>query len=345
LNELGLSSQWCAGCQGRAAQMDLWGVVGCRQNFDTIVKWMEEGYSKLNWLDWGKTVTKCVRTGMVFSLNPLDPCRSLVEEVLRRCEAQVIPPEPETPLVQLQVPPVVLESPTPPVVVEPQTPVPTPPSGTPMIWSYGVTTVPARRSTLLPQTLTSLAAAGFDKPRLFVDGCNEQQNWERDFGLEVSCRYPNLGVAGSWTLALMELILREPNAHRYAIFQDDCITYRNLRQFLEKSPYPEKGYLNLITELHNEGKAKKHSGWFPAAQLGLGAVGLVFSREAASILMSTRSFIERSQDTKRGHIAIDGGVLYAMQNNGWKEYCHNPSLVQHIGHKASTMGHTQIPQT
>lgn len=212
-----------------------------------------------------------------------------------------------------------------------------------MIWSYGVTTVPLRRDTLLPKTLASLARAGFDKPRLFVDGCDETQNWKRQFGLEVTARYPKVDVAVNWILALSELVQREPNADRFAVFQDDFVTYQNLREYLEKVPYPEKSYLNLITQLENEDVSKGKSGWFQASQTGRGAVALVFSREAAAVLLSHRPFIERSQDKKRGRTAIDGGILYAMQSCGWKEFCHNPSLVQHIGHNDSTIGHRIKP--
>lgn len=214
---------------------------------------------------------------------------------------------------------------------------------TTMLWSYGITTVPSRRETLLPQTLVSLAAAGFDRPRLFVDGCDDTQSWKREFGLEVTTRYPKVGVAVNWILTLCELVQREPNADRFVVFQDDCVAYRNLRQYLEGVPYPDKSYINLITELENETRARDKSGLFEAVQLGRGAVALMFSREAVAVLLSERGFIERSQDRKRGQQAIDGGVLYAMQKQGWKEYCHAPSLVQHIGHKSSTLSHN-IPQ-
>lgn len=208
-----------------------------------------------------------------------------------------------------------------------------------MIWAYGVTTVPSRKETLLPRTLASLATAGFDRPRLFVDGCDELQNWRRQFGLEVTCRYPKTNVAVNWILALSELVQREPNADRFAIFQDDFVTYRNLRAYLEQCQYPDKGYLNLITQYENEDIARKHKGWFVASQFGRGAVALVFSREAAAVLLSERGFVERSQDVKRGCVQIDGGILYAMQKQGWKEYCHSPTLVQHTGRDASTLGH------
>jgi hypothetical protein len=96
-------------------------------------------------------------------------------------------------------------------------------------WAYGVTTVPSRRNDLLPETLCSLCEAGFDAPRLFVDGDNDPKGWEREFGLETTCRYPTIRTHGNWILALSELFIREPHAERYALFQDDLITYRNLR--------------------------------------------------------------------------------------------------------------------
>lgn len=211
-----------------------------------------------------------------------------------------------------------------------------------MLWSYGVTTVPGRRETLLPKTLASLAAAGFEKPRLFVDGCDELQNWRKWFGLEVTCRYPVTNVAVNWILSLAELVQRDPNADRFAIFQDDFVTYRNLRGYLEHSPYPEKGYLNLVTQYENEDRARGKKGWFPAS-LGRGAVALVFNREAAAVLLSERGLIERSQDRVKGVKSIDGGIFYAMQKQGWKEYCHAPTLVQHTGQNYSTLGHRIAP--
>jgi hypothetical protein len=48
-------------------------------------------------------------------------------------------------------------------------------------------------------------------------------------------------------------------------------------------------------------------------------------------------------DTHRGWRAIDGGIVTALAHAEYKEYCHNPTLVQHIGHK-STMGNSAHPQ-
>jgi hypothetical protein len=154
---------------------------------------------------------------------------------------------------------------------------------------------------------------------------------------------------------LWELYVREPTANRYAIFQDDMVCCRNLRGYLEACPYPEHGYLNLLTFLTNEPViAGKPVGWYLAGglecsdpnsqwQTGRGAVALVFDREAVITLLSSRHFVERPMDPFRGHRSIDGGIVTAMNKAGCREYIHSPSLVQHVGH-VSSMGNLPYPQ-
>lgn len=218
-----------------------------------------------------------------------------------------------------------------------------------MKWAYGVTTVPLRRKDLLPRTLASLKTAGFDKPRLFVDGDKDALSWEKEFSLEVTCRYPNIRTYGNWILSLAELYLRNGDADRYAVFQDDFVTYRNLRKYLEKVTYPPKGYLNLYTFPQNQDAfprlgqtARFRSGFFQSNQRGWGALALVFNREAVNILLSSHHMVERVMDMQRGWRAADGAVVTAMKKAGWKEYVHNPSLVQHTGH-ISAMRNRQHP--
>jgi hypothetical protein len=125
-------------------------------------------------------------------------------------------------------------------------------------WAYGVTTIPLRRTDYLPKTLESLARAGFDRPRLFVDGSQSDVRY-RDFGeLETTFHYPAVRLYGNWILALWELFLRNPGAQRYALFQDDLLACTNLRQYLERVPYPKGGgYLNLFSSPANELGCKK----------------------------------------------------------------------------------------
>src|SRR5690348_4917848 len=105
-------------------------------------------------------------------------------------------------------------------------------------WSYGVTTVLERRDNLLPRTLKSLAAGGFDKPRLFVDGCPAASYYD-GFGLEVTIRNPRIRTHPHWVLSLLELFGRDPTADRFALFQDDLVCYKNLRDYLGGCRYPD----------------------------------------------------------------------------------------------------------
>lgn len=208
-------------------------------------------------------------------------------------------------------------------------------------WSYGITTVPGRRCNLFAETLDSLRLAGFDEPRLFVDGCDEVELYS-EFNLPVTLRSsPALRTAGNWTLSLYELYIRNPNADRYAIFQDDFVTYRNLRSYLSCCEYPETGYWNLYTFPQNQRLApsRTHVGWYPSNQWGRGAVALVFSRQAVVTLLSSLHLTERPQDSRRGWKAIDGGIVESMKKAGWTEFVHNPSLVQHTG-RVSSMGNS-----
>lgn len=206
----------------------------------------------------------------------------------------------------------------------------------PMRWSYGVTTIAKRRGDLLPRTLESLAKSGFDKPRLFVDEDNDPASWEQEFGLQVTGRYPKIFLYANWWLAILELWVREVHADRFAIFQDDMVCSRNLKEFLERSPYPGKGYLNLYTFPQNYHLCPKvdgehRQGWFESNQRGRGAVALVFDNDAVYNMLQQSNFLERPKTIPRGQRNVDGAVVTAFTRMGWKEYCHNPSLVQHTG--------------
>ncbi len=212
-------------------------------------------------------------------------------------------------------------------------------------WAYGVTTVPERVKSHLPRTLASLAAGGFDKPRLFVDGCSSMllMEYANNFRLEVTPRIgERIRTAGNWVLSMYELYYREPTADRFVIFQDDMVTCKNLRSYLERAPYPDTSYLNLYTFPSNQSICPKDEtgrdkvGWFKSNQYGRGAVALVFSREALVVLLSSPHLAARPQDCTRGHKAIDGGILESMKKAGWIEYVHNPSLVQHTGEVSTT---------
>lgn len=218
-----------------------------------------------------------------------------------------------------------------------------------LVWQYGITTVESRRNTLLPNTIRSLKNAGFDSPTLFVDGTYALTSYREEFGLDVTVRTTNIKTFGNWFLALMEMYIRNPLADRYALFQDDIIACKNLRAYLDRVKYPDKGYLNLITYPQNENVKKAYfpgmelsaiRGWYPSGQSGKGAQGLVFNHEAVILLLSHTYLINRPQD-KEGWKNIDGGISVAMRRAGYKEYVHTPSLIRHTGKETTMMNPPQ----
>lgn len=210
------------------------------------------------------------------------------------------------------------------------------------VWSYGVTTMRARRDDLLPRTLASLKAGGFPEPRLFLDDGDDIHDYKRRFGLQVTAHYPRIWAWGNWILALYELYIREPSAGRYALFQDDILMTRNTRNYLERCSFPVNCYWNLITYPSNFKLADKAAiGWYPSAQNGMGAQALVFDREGVKDLITSPLTFERPQH-ERGKANIDGGVVDAMKRLRRKELVHNPSLVFHVGDK-SIIGHGKQP--
>jgi hypothetical protein len=207
-------------------------------------------------------------------------------------------------------------------------------------WAYGLTTVPSRFDVLLPRTLASLALAGFPTPRLFVDGDFNREHFSIVDRYPHTVHHPALRTHGNWVLGMYELYIREPLADRYALFQDDFVTYRNLRQYLDASPYPGKGYLNLY--LFPE-EVQPRTGWYESRQNGKGAVALVFDNESLRVLLTAKHLVDRPRSPARGHKCIDGGIVDSMKEAGYKEYVHNPSLVQHTG-MISSMENGPHPQ-
>jgi len=210
-------------------------------------------------------------------------------------------------------------------------------------WSYGITTVPERRHTTLPTTLTSLRKAGFDCPRLFVDGCDDENEYNQ-LGLPTTYRQTVIHTFGNWILALWELYIRDWEATRFAIFQDDIVTYPNLRQYLSQCHYPEKGYLNLLSFMDNEELLKDANGWLGSNQRGRGAIALVFDRTAVTTLLQQPHIASKPLVAGwRKHKKIDGTIVEAFRQAGYTEYIHSPSLVQHIGTQ-STINNQAHPE-
>ena len=213
-----------------------------------------------------------------------------------------------------------------------------------MRWACGVTTVLDRKDTTLPITLRSLCDAGFGDPHLFVDGCDDASLY-KEFGCPVSVRgKPPLKVVGNWMISLWEMNVRYWQAERFVLFQDDILAVGNLRAYLERCEFPSKGYLNLYTFSENRQHTENKPGWNESNQRGLGALGLVFNWDGMTDLLSSGHMARKpaSAQRQRAWKALDGGVVDSLKLQGYKEYVHNPSLLQHIGVESS-LGNRPYP--
>ncbi len=234
----------------------------------------------------------------------------------------------------------------------------------PVRWSYGVTTCPQRVTDgLLARTLASLAAAGWERPRVFLDGTLPVGADVPGLGgLEVVERGERVKPYLNWILAVTELYYRHPCADRFAVFQDDVVFCRGLREYLERSawPGPSPGYLNLYSAPSNEDVAPSgHTGWYESKvlsqhphaahrelrlQSGQGALALVFDRGGVETLLASRHLTARlvtepgpgnrladRVPSPTGWRSLDGAVVTALNYAGYREYVHAPGLVQHAG--------------
>lgn len=88
---LGIQPKPNCGCNRLAAEMDAWGVAGCRTRHHEICGRIKDNAAEWGWslaLSVPKAAAKALTTGLVFSINPLDPIGSLVTEAIRRAEIQ-----------------------------------------------------------------------------------------------------------------------------------------------------------------------------------------------------------------------------------------------------------------
>jgi hypothetical protein len=202
-------------------------------------------------------------------------------------------------------------------------------------WAYGITTVPRRRRTTLPKTVETLAAAGFHEPRYFVD------DWDGTEYPNATYRRPKIRTFGNWILGMAELYIREPDADRYAMFQDDIVACVRLREYLERSTVQPNAYWNCITYPSNADIAER-TGWNLGNRQGLGAQGLVFTNKGLLDLITVSRIAERVKDKGRGWKSVDGGIVFAMRKMGYAELVHYPSLIGHTGVQSS-MGNGAQP--
>lgn len=213
-----------------------------------------------------------------------------------------------------------------------------------LIWSYGITTVPDRYDNYFKRTARSLFEAGFCAPHIFSDGCSNPDMYADTPRCGVTVRSERIGIVGNWMAAIWELYAKCPGANRWAIFQDDFITIKGLRKYLDSQELPRNCYWNLYTFPENEELKPEwmEQGFYPSNQLGRGAVALVFEKKGLLQLLSSTHLAGKPMGTN-GKRNIDGAISTAMGKVDVQELVHSPSLCQHIGH-TSSLGNKAQPQ-
>lgn len=82
LHSLGIHPAPSCNCNSKAIQMDVWGIAGCEENFDTIVTWLKNG----TWtgLDVVSAGFRAFFNGLAFRIDPTKPFDSLVSLCIKR---------------------------------------------------------------------------------------------------------------------------------------------------------------------------------------------------------------------------------------------------------------------
>ena len=198
-------------------------------------------------------------------------------------------------------------------------------------WAVGITTAPRAKPTL-QATLTSLANAGWEGVQVFADGDCDVPN-----GYLVTRRQCAAGAFSNWLLGLTELVQRQPKATWYAMFQDDLVLCRGVRERVESLDW--SGVLSLYQSVHHRSdKTRLYTG----GRGFVGALGLVFDRETAHKLISSDLGVSHRLRRTRQNDWIDGAVGQWCKQNDVTLWIHGPSLCQHIG-DTSTLGHSERP--
>jgi hypothetical protein len=200
-----------------------------------------------------------------------------------------------------------------------------------MRWAVGVTTAP-RRAPTLDTCLSSLAAAGWAQPHLFIDG--EVEVPSKFDTLTRTVRSPALGARQSYYQALQELLEREPEADALMLVQDDALwpSHLPVREYLEAALWPglQRG---LVSCWCCSDDTAPSAGWHAIARpWKFGAVAFIFPRECAEQFVRDTEI----QQLCRCEPGVPtAGLSLLIGDWAWRQgipvYFTTPSLVQHIG--------------
>lgn len=88
LASMGITARLECGCKNKAAQMDEWGVEGCRQRRSEITNWLREEAAKRSWFDKLQSARRAIFLGLALEISPVDIYGSLVDMAIYRAESK-----------------------------------------------------------------------------------------------------------------------------------------------------------------------------------------------------------------------------------------------------------------
>ncbi len=206
-------------------------------------------------------------------------------------------------------------------------------------WAVGLTTAPRAKSTVA-RCLQSLHAAGFF-PTVFAEpgsaiGLNAPTVW----------RTERLGCWRNYVQTLRDLLAMNPDAEAIAIFQDDVIACKDLREFAEHDLWPSlrTGVVSMYSPEEYEGGGAV--GIDKRGHMVLGLCACVFPRAVAQRLVTPEFATDwRGCHAPNGRVdephlkkAADKWVAECIAKMGLDVHHYRPSLVQHID-APSAIGH------
>lgn len=203
-------------------------------------------------------------------------------------------------------------------------------------WAVGVLTC-ARERMLLADTVLSLVEAGWDRGVIHVDGRMDlPRGLVGDWEMVVSEK--RLGAWDSWYLTMLVLVSRFPDADVYMICEDDLLLSRGLREYLESSLWPSDDVAfcsPYCPGIYGEGKR----GWFRIEGKSLdtltGSLCYLFPPDSIRMFLEDMGGVEASRNVDFLH------GKWALKR-GRSVWYHKPSLIQHTGIGASTLGNEDV---
>lgn len=195
-------------------------------------------------------------------------------------------------------------------------------------WAVGITTA-ARPVDYLPATLRSLREAGWGEVTVFAEPSTPIPP-----GQPASVAQRHQGPWPSFLRCLSSLVATSPQAAAYGVWQDDTLTARNCRRWLEGQE-PRSGISSLYISEHQS--KDRPPGW-SAFDLGdpangpvkvpYGACAVVMPPDVARLLLTNPPEPQaiRMTDTWLGKFCQEAGLPF------WQ---HVPSLVRHVGRESS----------